>query len=70
MITTSNKLTNVQLELLKTFSYELPEEEIRELKKVLVKFFADRVRKKTSTIWQEKGYSNQTMQEWLEDENQ
>ncbi|MFN3851913.1 MAG: hypothetical protein ACK4NY_20920 [Spirosomataceae bacterium] len=70
MITASNKLSNVQLELLKTFSYELPDEEIQELKQVLVKFFADRIRKRTGKIWQQKGYSEQTMQDWLNDENQ
>jgi len=70
MTITSNKLTNTQLEILKTFAYEIQEEELQDLKKVLVKFFADRIRSKTGRIWQEKGYTNQTMQDWLNDEKQ
>lgn len=64
------KLTNVQIELLRTFAYELSEEELTELKKVLVAFFAKRIRQRTSRIWEEKGYTAQTMQDWLNDENQ
>jgi hypothetical protein len=70
MTITSNKLTNTPLEILKTFAYEIQEEELQDLKKVLVKFFADRIRSKTGRIWQEKGYTNQTMQDWLNDEKQ
>ncbi len=70
MTTVSNKLTNTQLEILKTFAYESQEEDLQDLKKVLVKFFADRIRKRTSKIWQEKNYTDQTMQDWLNDEKQ
>ncbi len=64
------KLTNVQVELLNTFAYELPEEELKDLKKVLVGFFAKRIRQQTSQIWEEKGYTSETMKDWLNDENQ
>lgn len=64
------RLTNVQVELLNTFAYELPEEELKDLKKVLVKFFAQRIRQHTAELWQEKGYTAQTMHDWLNDENQ
>jgi hypothetical protein len=70
MTITSNKLTNTQLEILKTFAYDIQEEELQDLKKVLIKFFADRIRAKTGRIWQEKGYTDQTMQDWLNDEKQ
>ncbi len=64
------KLTNVQVELLNTFAYELPEEELKDLKKVLVGFFAKRIRQQTSQIWEEKVYTSETMKDWLNDENQ
>mgnify|MGYP006934651306 CR=1 FL=1 len=66
----SGKLTNVQLELLNTFAYDLPEEELKDLKSVLVRFFAERIRLKTSDVWNQKGYTAETMQAWLNDENQ
>lgn len=70
MSVVTQKLTNVQVELLNTFAYELPEEELKDLKKVLVGFFAKRIRQQTSQIWKEKGYTSETMKDWLNDENQ
>ncbi len=70
MSVVTQKLTNVQVELLNTFAYELPEEELKDLKKVLVGFFAKRIRQQTSQIWEEKGYTSETMKDWLNDENQ
>lgn len=66
----SPPLTNVQLELLKLYTYDLKEEEMQELKKMLAAFFAQRVRQRTGKIWQERGYTQETMQQWLDDENQ
>lgn len=70
MTNSVEKFTNVQLELIKSFAYELPEEELKELKNVLTQFFAKRIRQRTNKIWQEKGYSAQTMHDWLNDDNQ
>ncbi len=61
-------LSNTQLELLKIFSYDLPEEELKDLKKVLINFFAQRIRKRTSQIWEERQYTSETMNKWLNEE--
>ncbi|NJN33219.1 MAG: hypothetical protein HC817_02180 [Saprospiraceae bacterium] len=63
-------LTNTQLTLLKMFAYQLPEEELEEMKAVLARFFAQRIRKRTAQIWEERQYSNDTMQTWLNEEGQ
>lgn len=63
-------LTNLQLELLKLFSYQLPDEELIEIKKLFSKFFAERLKKGMSQIWKEKGYTQEDMDKWLNDENQ
>lgn len=63
-------MSNVQLELLKMFSYNLPEDELQELKQTLVKFFAQRIRKRTDAIWQERGYTAETMENWLNEDEQ
>lgn len=60
----------MQLELLKMFAYQLPEEELADLKKVLVRFFAQRIRKRTAQIWEERQYSNDTVQTWLNEDSQ
>lgn len=67
---TTTPLTNLQLELLKVFSYQLPEEELLEVKQVLATFFAERLKKRASKIWKEKKYTQNDMNKWLNDENQ
>lgn len=63
-------MSNVQLELLKMFSYNLPEDELQELKQTLVKFFAQRIRKRADAIWQERSYTAETMENWLNEDEQ
>jgi hypothetical protein len=66
----SPPLSNLQLELLKLYSYDLKEDEMEELKKMLSAFFAERIRKHAGKLWQERGYTQETMKQWLNDENQ
>jgi len=66
----SPPLSNLQLELLKLYSYDLKDEEMEELKKALAAFFAKRIRKHTDELWEERGFTQETMQQWLNDENQ
>ena len=68
--TAATPLTNLQLELLKVFSYQLPDEELLEIKQMLAQFFAKRLKKGTSKIWKEKNYTQNDMDNWLNDENQ
>lgn len=69
MIQTS-PLTNLQLEILKLFSFELSEAELLEIKRLLVKHFATRISQRTQEIWDNKGLTAQDMENWLNDENQ
>ena len=59
-------LTNVQAELLKLFSAEIPEDHLLELKKVIAKFLLDKARDKADAIWDEKGYTDDTLQQILD----
>ena len=59
-------LSNVQAELLKLFSAEIPENHLMELKKVMAKFLLDKARDKADAIWDEKGYSDDKLQEILD----
>jgi hypothetical protein len=64
-IQSTTELTNVQSQLLKMFAYNLPDEEWVDLQKTLAHFFAQRIRKRTGQIWIERGYTNTTMNNWL-----
>jgi len=59
-------LSNVQAELLKLFSAEIPESHLIELKKVIAKFLLDKAHDKADAKWDEKGYTDEKLQQILE----
>lgn len=59
-------LTNLQAELLKLFSMELPEEELMELKKIMADFLLKKTREKADAVWEEKGYSDEKLKKLLD----
>jgi hypothetical protein len=60
-------LSNVQAELLKLFSAEVPEIHLLELKKVMAKFLLDKARERADAVWNEKGYTDEKLQQILDD---
>ena len=58
------KLTNVQLELLKLFQYDLPERQLVEIKNILAKYFAKSATDEMDKLWDENGWTNETMKDW------
>lgn len=69
MTVTGAPLSNVQLELLKLFSTNMGQEELVELKTVLANFYADKAILQANRIWDDKGYSDELMDKWLNKEN-
>ncbi len=59
-------LSNIQAELLKLFSAEIPENHLLELKKVMAKFLLDKARDKADAAWDEKGYTDEKLQQILD----
>ncbi|MCY7411321.1 MAG: hypothetical protein LH473_13695 [Chitinophagales bacterium] len=59
------KLTNLQLELLKIFSLKLKDEQLIEIRNLLAHFFADKASDEMEKIWKERGYSEDTINGWL-----
>jgi len=65
MATIKQPLTNVQLELLKVFSHNLADEDLKELKDVLANFFAERLVKRANQVWEEKEWTEEDIQRML-----
>ncbi len=61
------KLTNLQLELLKLFSYELNETQLLEIKTILAKYFAKKASDEMDQLWEDKNWSDETMNQWLKE---
>lgn len=66
-VTTHTPLTNLQVEILKLYSFDLSEPELLDLKQVLARHFAKRLTTRVDGIWQEKGYTADDMTRWLND---
>ncbi|MDB4925076.1 hypothetical protein [Mucilaginibacter sp.] len=58
------KLTNVQIELLKLFQYNLPEKQLAEIKNILAKYFANTATAEMDKLWKENNWNNDLMKEW------
>lgn len=52
-------LSNVQTELLKLYSTNISDEMLLELKKVMAKFFLDKLRNQADQVWEEKKYTDE-----------
>ena len=65
MVKISQPLTNTQLEILKAFSYNLDKTELQEFKDLLAQYFAKRAIKSANKVWDEKGWTNEKVDELL-----
>lgn len=59
-------LTNLQMEYLKLLSFDLGENEMKELRQLIAKFLNDKMQKEMDKVWTEKGYSDETVKNWLD----
>lgn len=65
MLAQDKPLTNLQLELLKIYSIDIDDEQLLEIKKLLAKYFAEKATAEADRLWDERGWTNETMKEWL-----
>jgi hypothetical protein len=66
---TNIPLNNHQLEILKLFSREMEDSDLIEIKRLIVKYLADKVTEMTSEIWEEKNWTNEDMDRLLKSHN-
>ncbi|NBC06087.1 MAG: hypothetical protein GVY26_02735 [Bacteroidetes bacterium] len=58
------RLTNLQIELLEVFKYELSEEQIKEIRSLLVNYFADKVTSDIGKLFEENNWGEEKIEEW------
>lgn len=62
-------LTNVQIELLKIFAYQVDEQTLLVLRDMLSDFFAKQATEQFDKLWEKNNWSDATMDSWLAEEN-
>lgn len=70
MTVTDKPLTNLQLELLKLFSFNLTDNQLIEIRRLMANYFAEKASDEMDKLWDEKGWTNETMEEWLKSNDQ
>lgn len=62
-------LTSLQLELLKTFSRPIPDEQVLEIKQLLADYFAQKVDEGVDALFTEKGWDGSQAEAWASEHN-
>lgn len=58
-------LSNLQLEILKTFSRPLPESQVLEIQQLLADYFAKKVDNEVDTLFDQNNWGASKVNEWL-----
>ncbi|MBK8567722.1 MAG: hypothetical protein IPN76_31480 [Saprospiraceae bacterium] len=53
------------MEYLKLLSFDLGENEMKELRQLIARFLNEKMQKEMDKAWSEKGYSEETVNQWL-----
>lgn len=61
-------LSNIQMELLKLYSTGVPDTYLVEIKEIIARFLLTKAREEAGKAWQEKKYSDETVDQWLKGE--
>lgn len=64
----AHPLSNMQQELLKLYSSNVSEADLLHIKRYLAKYFAFKAIGEADEIWDKKGYTNETMDQWLNED--
>lgn len=65
MQTLNRPLSNMQLELLKLFSRDIAEEDLKAIKMLIVEYLSDKLDRQTDKVWEEKGWTEEDMEKLL-----
>jgi hypothetical protein len=63
--TIKQPLNALQLELLELFARDVSSQDLMSIKQMVSHFFAQKAIEEADAIWEEKAYTDDTMQEWL-----
>ena len=65
----TKSLSNLQLELLKLYANDLPDDQLLEVRHLLARYFARKATEAMDLLWDEKGLTDQDMINWTNEHN-
>ena len=63
-------LTNLQQELLKLYASNINDDDLENIRQYLSNYFANKAITEADSLWDAKGYNNQTMEQWLNEDGE
>ena len=63
----SGQLTNMQKELVKLFNYDLNENQLNDIKKLLSEYFANKATEEMDKFWTENNLSEENIEQWSQE---
>lgn len=60
----TKKLSNLQLELLQVFRYDISESQLLEIRGLLAKYFAEKVSNEMDALFEANGWGEEKIEEW------
>jgi len=63
----TQKFSNLQLELIKVFNYQLNDVQLIEIRDILTKYFADKATQEMDKLWIENKWNSNTIDNWAEE---
>jgi hypothetical protein len=65
LATIKQPLSNIQIELLEMFARQVSSDDLKAIKQMLAQYFAEKAMDEADKIWNERGYTQETMKGWL-----
>jgi hypothetical protein len=62
-ISTTQKLSNLQLQLLQLYANGVSDEDLKAIQRMIARYFANKASTEAAEVWAEKGYSTETLLE-------
>ena len=62
--TPSGHMSNLQLELLKLYATDIPEQQLLDIKRLLAAYFAELIDRDMAALWEEKQWDEATIEAW------
>ena len=64
---TTNRLSNLQLELLKVFSFDISDEQVNEIRSLLANYFAEKVTSDMDALFEANNWGEEKIEEWAKE---
>lgn len=61
------RLSNLQMELLKLYPYNVSEKELKDIRSILADYFVGKIDSEMNDLWEKNEWNDQTIEAWKSD---